>query len=131
MRRWIITAALLANALLGGLVLLLLLNGGGWGEATTLSATEGQLLVIVALVALALDLLLVPVLGISFWARDRRSPCGRFACRIASSAACTFSPPTASSSPRMDRLPSSCLASERERPSVGSGSTPSGSSRDR
>jgi hypothetical protein len=70
-RRWIITAALLANALLGGLVLLLLLNGGGWGEATTLSATEGQLLVIVALIALALDLLLVPVLGISFWARDR------------------------------------------------------------
>lgn len=72
MRRWFITLALLANALLGGLVLVLLLNGGGWGEAARLSATEVQVLVVVAAVALVGTLLLVPVLGISFWLRDRR-----------------------------------------------------------
>ena len=71
MRRWIIIAALAANALISGLVLLLILNGPGWGQATRLSATEAQLLVVVALVALVLDLVLVPLLGISFWARDR------------------------------------------------------------
>jgi hypothetical protein len=71
MRRWFITAALAANALISGLVLLLLLTDGGWGGATTLSAMEGEMLVVVAVAALALDLLLVPVLGISFWARDR------------------------------------------------------------
>jgi hypothetical protein len=71
MRRWIITLALLANALSSGLVLLLLLNGGGWGVATRLSTTEVQVLVVVAAVALVLTLLLIPVLGISFWARDR------------------------------------------------------------
>jgi hypothetical protein len=70
-RRWFITAALAANALISALVLLLLLNGGGWAEATRLSATQAEVLVVVALVALVLDLLLVPVLGISFWARDR------------------------------------------------------------
>ena len=71
MRRWFISSALLANALAGGLVLLLLLNGGGWGGAVQLSPTETQLLVIVAAAAFALNLLLAPVLGISFWARDR------------------------------------------------------------
>jgi hypothetical protein len=71
MRRWFITSALLANALVSSLVLLLLLNDGGWGSATDLSATESELLIIVAAIALVLDLLLMPVLGISFWARDR------------------------------------------------------------
>ena len=70
-RRWFITSALLANALISGLVLLLLLNDGGRGKATNRSATESELLIIVAAVALVLDLLLMPVLGISFWARDR------------------------------------------------------------
>ena len=70
MRRWLIVDALFANALLGGLVLLLIL-GDGWGEAARLSATEGRLLVVVAAAALVLDLLLAPVLGLSFWARDR------------------------------------------------------------
>jgi len=71
MRRWFITAALLANAAVSGLVLLLLLNDGGWGHATRLSATEADLLILVAAVAGMLDLLLIPILGISFWARDR------------------------------------------------------------
>lgn len=71
MRRWFIASALLANALISGLVLLLLLNGDGWDEATRLSATEADLLIVVAVAALVLDLLLIPVLGISFWARDR------------------------------------------------------------
>ena len=71
MRRWFIISALFANALISGLVLLLLLNDGGWGSSTDLSATESELLIIVAAVAVVLDLLLMPVLGISFWARDR------------------------------------------------------------
>jgi hypothetical protein len=71
MRRWFITAALVANALASGLVLLMLLNNGGWGEAAQLSATETEVLVVVAAAAFVLNLLLVPVLGISFWARDR------------------------------------------------------------
>lgn len=71
MRRWVITIALLAQVLLGGLVLALLLNGGGWGDAAQRSATEVEVLVVVAAVALVGTLLLVPVLGISFWARDR------------------------------------------------------------
>jgi hypothetical protein len=71
MRREFIIIALFANALSNGLVLLLLLNGGGWGEATPLSTTESQLLIVVAAVAFVLNLLLVPVLGLSFWARDR------------------------------------------------------------
>ena len=71
MRRWFITSTLLANALISGLVLLLLLNDGGWGSSNLLSATESELLIIVAAVALVLDLFLMPVLGISFWARDR------------------------------------------------------------
>ena len=70
MRRWLITGALLANALLGGLVLLLIWDSG-WGEAVRLSATQARLLAVVAGAALALDLLLAPVLGLSFWARDR------------------------------------------------------------
>jgi membrane glycosyltransferase len=70
-RRWFITIALLANALISGLVLLLLLNDGGWGSSNLLSATESELLIIVALVAFAFDFCLMPVLGISFWARDR------------------------------------------------------------
>jgi len=53
------------------LVLLLLLNDGGWGEAVQLSATEAEVLVVMAVAAFVLNLLLVPVLGISFWARDR------------------------------------------------------------
>ena len=71
MRRELIIIALLANALISGLVLLLLLNDGGWGEATQLSATEAELLIVVAAAAFVLNLLLVPVLGLSFWARDR------------------------------------------------------------
>ena len=71
MRRSFISVALLANALAGGLVLLLLLNGGGWGEAARLSATEAEVLIVVAAAAFVLNLLLAPVLGISFWARDR------------------------------------------------------------
>jgi hypothetical protein len=71
MRRWIIIVALVANALLGGLVLLKLWYQAGWGHAVRLSATEARLLVVVAVLAVAFTLLLVPVLGISFWARDR------------------------------------------------------------
>ena len=71
MRRWLIIDALLVNGLLGGLVLLMLLSDGGWGEAARLSATEVKLLTIVAAAAVTLDLLLAPVLGLSFWARDR------------------------------------------------------------
>ena len=67
----------------------------------------------------------------SCWARVRRSPFGRFACTIDSSAACSFSPPTASSSPRIASLPSSSRERVSDRPSVGSGSGPSGSSRAR
>ena len=71
MRRWIIIAALVANALLGALILLKLWYQAGWGHAVRLSATEARLLIVVAVVAVAFTLLLVPVLGISFWARDR------------------------------------------------------------
>ena len=71
MRLWFIAAALFANAVASGLLLLQLLNGGGWGQAPRLSATDAQVLVVVATAAFALNLLLVPVLGISFWARDR------------------------------------------------------------
>ena len=71
MRRWLIIGALLANALLGGMVLLLVWDGGGWGEAVQLSVTQARLLIAVAAAALVLDLLLAPVLGLSFWARDR------------------------------------------------------------
>jgi hypothetical protein len=71
MRRFIITGALLANALASGLVLLVILNGDGWGNPASLSVTTAQLLVVAAVVAFALNLLLAPVLGISFWARDR------------------------------------------------------------
>lgn len=71
MRRWVITVALLANALASGLVLLLILNDEGWGSAARLSETEAETLIVVAAVAFVLNLVLVPVLGISFWARDR------------------------------------------------------------
>ena len=71
MRRWLIVDALVANALAGGLVLLLLWSNGGWGEPARLSAAEARLLLAVVLVAFALNLLLAPVLGLSFWARDR------------------------------------------------------------
>ena len=71
MRRWLIIDALLVNGLLGGLVLLMLLGDGGWGEAARLSATEAKLLTVVAAAAVVLDLLLAPVLGLSFWSRDR------------------------------------------------------------
>ena len=83
MRRWFIAAALLANAVASGLLLLLLLNGGGWGEAARLSPTEAEALVVAAAAAFALNLLLAPVLGISFWARDRgtRKLEGRLAAR--------------------------------------------------
>jgi hypothetical protein len=63
--------------------------------------------------------------------RVRRSPLGRSACTIDSSIAWNFSPPTASSSPRNDSRPSSSFDRVSDRPSVGSGSTPSGSSRAR
>ena len=71
MRRWVITAALLANALSSGAVLIALWYDAGWGHAARLSSMETRLLIVVAGAAFALNLLLVPVLGISFWARDR------------------------------------------------------------
>lgn len=71
MRRWFIAVALLVNALSNGLVLLALLNDGGWGETASLSTTAVGLLLVMAAAALLFTLLLVPVLGISFWARDR------------------------------------------------------------
>jgi len=70
-RRWIIIAALITNALLAGLVLIKLWYRAGWGHAVRLSSTEARLLIVVAVAAVAFTLLLVPVLGISFWARDR------------------------------------------------------------
>ena len=71
MRRGVISSALLANALASGLVLLVLLYRGGWGNAVDLSPVVAQILVVLAAVAFVLTLLLVPVLGISFWASDR------------------------------------------------------------
>ena len=71
MRRFIIVGALAANALASGLILLELLNGNGWGKQGTLSVTTVQILVVAAAVAFALNALLAPVLGISFWASDR------------------------------------------------------------
>ena len=73
MRGSFVLAALLANALASGLVLLLLLNDGGWGAAPQLSVTQAQLLVAVAAVAFVLNLLLAPVIGISFWAGARET----------------------------------------------------------
>jgi predicted membrane-bound dolichyl-phosphate-mannose-protein mannosyltransferase len=71
MRRWVISLALLANVLASGAVLLVLLYRGGWGNPVALSATVAEILVVFAAVAFVLTLLLVPVLGISFWASDR------------------------------------------------------------
>ena len=71
MRGSFVLGALLANALASGLVLLLLLNDGGWGTAPQLSVTEAELLVVVAAAAFVLNLLLAPVIGISFWAGAR------------------------------------------------------------
>ena len=66
MRRWVISSALLANALASGVVLLVLLDRGGWGNEVALSPVVAQILVVLAAVAFVLTLLLVPVLGISF-----------------------------------------------------------------
>jgi hypothetical protein len=85
MRRFVITGALVANGLASGLVLLELLNGDGWGKPATLSVTTVQLLVVAAAAALALTLVLAPVLGISFWARDRGAR--RLEARLATPAA--------------------------------------------
>ena len=41
MRRWFITCAVLANALVSGV---LLWRGAGWGEAAALAARDAQLL---------------------------------------------------------------------------------------
>lgn len=71
MRRWVISSALLANALASGVVLLVLLVRGGWGNTVELSPVVAQILVVLAAVAFVLTLVLVPVLGISFWASDR------------------------------------------------------------
>jgi hypothetical protein len=71
MRRWVIILALLANALASGLVLIEFWFDAGWGNAPRPSATTAQVMIVVAVAAFALNLLLVPVLGISFWARDR------------------------------------------------------------
>ena len=90
MRRWIITIALATNALLGGLVLLKLWYQAGWGHAVRLSSTETRLLIVVAVAAVAFTLLLVPVLGISFWARDRGTR--RLQARVASLATPTRPP---------------------------------------
>jgi hypothetical protein len=91
MRRWIITVALLANALVSGLVLLKLWYGPGWGHATQLSVTETKVLVVAAVAAFTLNLLLVPVLGISFWARDRGTR--RLEARLADRREVPFDPP--------------------------------------
>jgi hypothetical protein len=45
MRRWVISSALLANALASGVVLLVLLYRGGWGNAVDLSPVVAQILV--------------------------------------------------------------------------------------
>ena len=71
MRRWIIFLALLANALATGLVLIVFWYDAGWGHAPRPSVRTAQVMIAAAVAALALNLLLVPVLGISFWARDR------------------------------------------------------------
>jgi hypothetical protein len=72
MRRWVISSALLANALASGVVLLVLLDRGGGGNTVDLSPVVAQILVVLAAVALVLTLLLlVPVLGISFWVSGR------------------------------------------------------------
>ena len=90
MRRWIITIALATNALLGGLVLLKLWYQAGWGHAVRLSSTETRLLIVVAVAAVAFTLLLVPVLGISFWARDLGTR--RLQARVATLAAVPHAP---------------------------------------
>jgi hypothetical protein len=70
-------------------------------------------------------------------ARVRSSPCGRAACTSDSTDAATFSNPTASRSnrplppPSPSPSPSPCRDHVNRRPSVGSGSTPSGSSASR
>ncbi len=71
MRRWVITLALLANALASGLVLIAFWYDAGWGHAPRPSATTAEVMIVAAVAAFALNLLLVPVLGISFRARDR------------------------------------------------------------
>jgi hypothetical protein len=43
MRRWVISSALLANALASGMVLLVLLDRGGWGNAVDLSPVVAQI----------------------------------------------------------------------------------------
>lgn len=75
MRHWIIVAALGMNALVDLLVPLKLWYQAGWGRAVRLSTTESRLLILVAVAALALNLVLVPVLGIQFLgARPGYSP---------------------------------------------------------
>ena len=46
MRRWVISSALLANALASGVVLLVLLYRGGWGNTVDLSPVVAQILVV-------------------------------------------------------------------------------------
>ena len=70
MRRWFITCAVLANALVSGVLLLGLGRGAGWGEAAALAARDAQLLIVLAAAAFVLNLLLVPVLTISSWTRN-------------------------------------------------------------
>jgi hypothetical protein len=70
-RRWFITCAVLANALASGVLLLLLWRGAGWGEAAALAARDAQLLTVLAAAAFVLNLLLVPVLSIGSWTRNR------------------------------------------------------------
>jgi hypothetical protein len=77
MRRWVISSALLANALASGVVLLVLLSRGGWGNAVDFSPVVAQILVVLAAVAFVLTLLLVPVLGISFLGQRPRHPAAR------------------------------------------------------
>ncbi len=67
--RWFITCAVLANALTSGV--LLLWRRAGWGAAAALAARDAQLLTVLAAAAFVLNLLLVPVLTISSWARNR------------------------------------------------------------
>lgn len=70
MRRWFITCAVVANALVSGVLLLQLWNGAGWGKTAQLSVTDTELLIVLAAVALVFNLLLIPVLSISSWTRN-------------------------------------------------------------
>jgi len=72
-RRWVIVAAVLANALSSALVLLLLWRQSGWNEEARLSATRVDLLILAAAVAFVLNLVLAPVVALGFWREQRKA----------------------------------------------------------